>query len=139
MMIQPNERGTLNLTAVLNAKDICAQVKLLAMRASTGEYIIPGKYFQGLNDLDLGVLVNIADMSSFNEQALFNMVCLAEILSNAEGFPALTDEDAHKNVGFVVVILTSMMLERKGVVKMFYDNISFSGSASEDTIVELIE
>lgn len=137
MEIQHNERGVLNLAAILSAKEACAQVKLLAMRAQAGEYIIPGKYLQGLNDLDLGCLVNIADMSAFNEPALFNMVCLAEILANAEGYPALTDQEARKNVGFMVMILTSMMLARKGVVTIFYDNISFADSAADDEIVKI--
>lgn len=139
MRIQANERGTLNLEAILSAPQACAQVKLLAMRAKTGEYIIPGQYLQSLNDLDLGCLVNIADMSAFNEPALFNMVCLAEILANAEGFPALNDEDARRNVGFLVIVLTSMMLARKGVVTVFYDKISFSDAADEEAFVQINE
>lgn len=139
MEIQNNERGYLNINAVLTAPQVCAQIKLLAMRAQSGEYIIPGKYLQGLNDFDLGMLVNIADMSAFNENALFNMVCLAEILANSEGYPALNDDDARKNVGFTVMLLTSCMLARKGVVTVFYDNISFSDSAHEDMIVKVNE
>ena len=139
MQIGSNERGVLNIDAVLNSKDACAQVKLLAMKAKAGEYIIPGEYLKSLNDLDLGALVNIADMSAFHEPALFNMVCLSEILASSEGFPPMNDEEARKNVGFMVVILTSMMLARKGVVIVHYDNISFAGTAEQDTIVTLVQ
>ena len=139
MEIPNNERGVLNIDVVLAAKEVAAPIKLLAMRAKSGDYIVPGKYFQELNDFDLAQLVNLADMCNFNEMALFNMVCLTEILSSFEGFPALSDQEARDNVGMIVIVLTSMMLARKGLCKVHYDNISFSGSADNDTIVELIQ
>ena len=135
MNIEENERGYLSLSAVLSAPNACAQVKMLALRAHTGDYIIPGQYLKNLNDLDLECLINIADKSNFDDQALFNMVCLAEILSSSEGFPPISDEEALKNVGFLITILTGISLERKGITTVIYDNISFAGSSESDVII----
>lgn len=137
MNIEENGRGYLSLPAVLSAQNVCAQVKMLAMRAQTGDYIIPGQYLKNLNDLDLECLVNIADKCTFDDQALFNMVCLAEILSSTEGFPPLTDEEALKNVGFLITILTGIALERKGITTVVYDHISFAGSSESDVIIKM--
>jgi hypothetical protein len=139
MKIESGERGILNLDAVLAQANVSAVVKMLAARAKNGEYILPGQYLKSLNDFDLATLVNLADAATFNDSALFNMVCLAEILANTEGYPAMTDADAQRNIGFLITLLTSIMLARKGLVEVLYDNISFADSAGEDTIVKIIE
>ena len=122
---------------------IIASDKLLPVTKSVAKmlmrnpYTSLGKFFKKLSDENLQVLSEIIEEgdSEFNE-GMEDIVLMTEMLSRAEGVPSQSIEDITENVNYFGACVTCVSLARKGLVRVFYDNMSFGKELGEQTLVE---
>ena len=102
-------------------------------------YTSLGKFFKKLSDENLEVLMEIIDEgdSEFNER-MEDIVLMTEMLSRAEGVPSESIEEITENVNYFGACVTCVSLARKGLVRVYYENMSFGTDNGEKVIVERI-
>ena len=100
-------------------------------------YTSLGKFFKKLSDENLQALMEINDEgdSEFNE-GMEDVVLMTEMLSRAEGVPSQSIEDITENVNYFGACVTCVSLARKGLVRVYYDNMSFGTDQGEKILVE---
>jgi len=124
---------------------IIASDKLLPVTKSVAKmlmrnpYTSLGKFFKKLSDENLEVLMEIIDEgdSEFNER-MEDIVLMTEMLSRAEGVPTESVEEITENVNYFGACVTCVSLARKGLVRVYYENMSFGTDSGEKIIVERI-
>ena len=122
---------------------IIASDKLLPITRSVAKmlmrnpYTSLGKFFKKLSDENLEVLMEIIDEgdSEFNER-MEDIVLMTEMLSRAEGVPSESIEEITENVNYFGACVTCVSLARKGLVRVYYENMSFGTDNGEKTLVE---
>ena len=124
---------------------IIASDKLLPITRSVAKmlmrnpYTSLGKFFKKLSDENLEVLMEIIDEgdSEFND-GMEDVVLMTEMLSRAEGVPSESVEEITENVNYFGACVTCVSLARKGLVRVYYENMSFGTDNGEKVIVERI-
>jgi phosphoribosyl-ATP pyrophosphohydrolase len=124
---------------------IIASEKLLPITRSVAKmlmrnpYTSLGKFFKKLSDENLEVLMEIIDEgdSEFNER-MEDIVLMTEMLSRAEGVPSESIEEITENVNYFGACVTCVSLARKGLVRVYYENMSFGTDHGEKVLVERI-
>ena len=124
---------------------IIASDKLLPVTKSVAKmlmrnpYTSLGKFFKKLSDENLQILMEIIDEgdSEFND-GMEDVVLMTEMLSRAEGVPSQSIEDITENVNYFGACVTCVSLARKGLVRVYYDNMSFGTDQGNKVIVEKI-
>ena len=122
---------------------IIASDKLLPVTKSVAKmlmrnpYISLGRFFKKLSDENLQVLSEIIEEgdSEFNE-GMEDIVLMTEMLSRAEGVPSQSIEDITENVNYFGACVTCVSLARKGLVRVYYENMSFGTDQGEKILVE---
>jgi phosphoribosyl-ATP pyrophosphohydrolase len=124
---------------------IIASDKLLPVTKSVAKmlmrnpYTSLGKFFKKLSNENLEILMEIIDEgdSEFNER-MEDIVLMTEMLSRAEGVPSQSVEEITENVNYFGACITCVSLARKGLVRVYYDNMSFGTDNGDKMIVEKI-
>jgi len=122
---------------------IIASDKLLPVTKSVAKmlmrnpYTSLGRFFKKLSNENLEVLMEIIDEgdSEFNER-MEDIVLMTEMLSRAEGVPSESIEEITENVNYFGACVTCVSLARKGLVRVYYENMSFGTDNGEKTLVE---
>ena len=122
---------------------IIASDKLLPVTKSVAKmlmrnpYTSLGKFFKKLSNENLEILMEIIDEgdSEFNER-MEDIVLMTEMLSRAEGVPSQSVEEITENVNYFGACITCVSLARKGLVRVYYDNMSFGTDQGEKILVE---
>ena len=125
---------------------IIASDKLLPVTKSVAKmlmrnpYTSLGKFFRKLSDENLQVLSEIIEEgdSEFND-GMEDIVLMTEMLSRAEGVPSLSIDDITENVNYFGACITCVSLARKGLVRVYYDNMSFGTDQGEKILVERLD
>jgi hypothetical protein len=124
---------------------IIASDKLLPITRSVAKmlmrnpYTSLGKFFKKLSDENLQVLSEIIEEgdSEFNDR-MEDIVLMTEMLSRAEGVPSESIEEITENVNYFGACVTCVSLARKGLVRVYYENMSFGTDNGEKILVERI-
>lgn len=112
-------------------------VRLLALDLIDNPYITIGTFIQNISDDDLS---NFLDLIEEDEDtALGNVVILAEMLSQAEGLRSDNLDELTEKSNTLLTYLVMESLRRKGVVRIFYNNMSFGDEFTDKVIVERIQ
>ena len=126
---------TLNYPEILKNKDVMSVTKLLAHRLMANPYITVGEYIQQLADADLDTLQHCIEAEQYED-----IILIAEMLATAEGCDQSPDFDAFKErANGLVGFLTVESLGRKGLVKVYHENMSFSEDMKDKLLVEKID
>jgi hypothetical protein len=67
-----------------------------------------------------------------------DIVLMTEMLSRAEGVPSQSVDEITENVNYFGACITCVSLARKGLVRVYYDNMSFGADNGDKMIVEKI-
>ena len=124
---------------------IIASDKLLPVTKSVAKmlmrnpYTSLGRFFKKLSNENLEILMEIIDEgdSEFNER-MEDIVLMTEMLSRAEGVPSQSVDEITENVNYFGACITCVSLARKGLVRVYYDNMSFGTDNGDKMIVEKI-
>ena len=124
---------------IIESDKLLPVTKSVAKMLMRNPYISLGKFFKKLSDENLQVLSEIIEEgdSEFND-GMEDIVLMTEMLSRAEGVPSQCIEDITENVNYFGACVTCVSLARKGLVRVYYENMSFGTDNGEKVIVERI-
>ena len=126
-----------NMEKIIDAEGLLPVTKSVAKMLMRNPYTSLGKFFTKLSDENLEVLMEIVEEgdSEFND-GLEDIVLMTEMLSRAEGVPSGSIEEITENVNYFGMCVTCVSLARKGLVRVYYDNMSFGKDQGEKVLVE---
>lgn len=126
---------TINYSNVAKQKNLCNVTRVLAMDLIENPYLIVGDFFKSLSDGSLEELVSLVNRD--DDDAISETLLLSEMLSKAEG---LTNslEDMSKNIEMFRVLVAGTSLHRKGLIRAYFENMSFGADAGELMLFERI-
>ena len=124
---------------IIDSDKLLPVTKSVAKMLMRNPYTSLGKFFKKLSNENLEVLMEIIDEgdSEFNER-MEDIVLMTEMLSRAEGVPSESIEEITENVNYFGACVTCVSLARKGLVRVYYENMSFGIDNGEKVIVERI-
>ena len=120
---------------VMKEKDFLPLTRTLAMDLSEAGYMRPGDFLKSLTDTDVDALLKIAD----NEEnpRLEEILLISEMLATGEGLEQSQDADeVTSRMNAFCGFLAIEGLRRKGLVKVYHENISFGEEYGNKIIVE---
>jgi len=125
---------------IIESDKLLPVTKSVAKMLMRNPYTSLGKFFKKLSDENLQTLMEIIDEgdSEFND-GMEDIVLMTEMLSRAEGVPSQCIEDITENVNYFGACITCVSLARKGLVRVYYDNMSFGTDQGDKVIVEKID
>ena len=128
-----------DMEKIIGSDKLLPVTRSVAKMLMRNPYTSLGKFFKKLSDENLEVLMEIIDEgdSEFND-GLEDVVLMTEMLSRAEGVPTESVEEITENVNYFGACVTCVSLARKGLVRVYYENMSFGTDNGEKVIVERI-
>jgi len=122
---------------IIESDKLLPVTKSVAKMLMRNPYISLGKFFKKLSDENLQVLSEIIEEgdSEFND-GMEDIILMTEMLSRAEGVPSQCIEDITENVNYFGACVTCVSLARKGLVRVYYENMSFGTDQGEKVLVE---
>lgn len=125
---------TVNYAEVLKANDVLSVTKLLATQLMQNPYMTVGDFLKSIPDGDLVTLID-----EEGDKRLSDHLLISEMLATAEGLDSSKDLEEFRGrsaqlLGFLII----ESLKRKGLVKAYYENMSFDESLGDKIIVEKI-
>ena len=126
-----------NCAEVVKSKESLAVTRLLAADLLAKPYIAVGDWIRNVSDTDLQTLVDGAEPDENDEYKLEDLMLIVMMLRQAEGLPPIKeDEGFREGCGHLVTLLVIESLARKGLVKVFYENMSFGEDMGDKVVVE---
>jgi hypothetical protein len=109
--------------------------RALALDLSSAGYISVGDFLRDMNDNDLENLLNISENEEREEYS--QILLISEMLSTGEGLsPSDNAEEFAYRMSQLVMLLAVESLHRKGLVKIYRENMSFGEDMANKIIVE---
>ena len=128
-----------DMEKIIESNKLLPVTKSVAKMLMRNPYTSLGRFFKKLSNENLEILMEIIDEgdSEFNER-MEDIVLMTEMLSRAEGVPSQSVEEITENVNYFGACITCVSLARKGLVRVYYDNMSFGTDNGDKIIVEKI-
>lgn len=122
-------RYYLNLTEVATTRRFSAHTRSLAKKLMKDPYMIPGDYFRFLYKDQYEFIKEICDEDETNDsmyiQHLDELIVIVLMLMYGEGISPETEDEIDQALGVFKMLIAGIGLEKKGLVEIRYDNISF--------------
>ena len=129
----------LNYANIANAEWLLPTIRLLALDMQKNPYVTVGDWFRGLSKSSLEEIQELAEVcyeDEENSDAIEQLMLLSMMLALAEGTGDLNDmESNHRQLGMLMSLITIVSLERKGFVRVFYDNLTLGSDMGDRFIV----
>lgn len=113
-------------------------VRLLALNLKQNPYLTVGDWLQSLSDGSLDDMVELVNAEDTDEAAMSDMILLSLMLTRAEQVFMKSDDDLARSVGMLRMFVCLAGLQRKGMIKAFYENMSFGEDAMHLHVAEKI-
>jgi hypothetical protein len=127
---------SINYEMVLKSPDVSSVTKLLAQKLMENPYYSVGEFLQSISTPDLQALCARVDGDDANYS---DVILMGEMLATAEGLDQSKGFDGFESrANHLVGFLTIESLKRKGLVKVYYENISFGDDQGDKIVVERI-
>ena len=115
-----------------------------AKRIQENMYFTLPEFLKSLSVNDLCCLSLMVELAQTNNNILYELSILSSILATSDGFGISVEDPNFKdlsldNLNFLCALISCESLSRKGVVTLFYKNISFDPAMSCKDMVELNE
>lgn len=128
----------INYDMVVKSKNCLAVTRLLAADLMNNPYMTVGDFMRDLTDEDLSTLTDITDNE--DNPKYEDMILIAQMLCAAEGLENTFDiEEVHNRMSQFILLLTCEELARKGLVKIYHENMSFGPDMENKIIVEKLD
>lgn len=115
-----------------------SSTRLLAMDIKTRGYILVSEYLQNLPDIDLKTLIHVSERPDDNDFG--ELLLIAEMLATAEGLDSSIDEETiYNRTKMLVAFLAVESLFRKGIIRIFRENMSFGEEYMDRKVAERID
>ena len=143
---EESEGFDINYDNVIECKECLGVTRLLAADLKANPYTTVGQFLKNISNADLKILNDIVENHSgiegddeVTDPALADVVLIAEMLGRAEDIVSENDEDLMHRVNQFMVMITCENLGRKGLVKVYHDNMSFGDDAGHRIVVKKID
>ena len=127
---------SVNYEKVANSCEYSPIIRMTALQLQKNPYMTVGDFFQQLGNNDIYELSKMVDKVHSNEIAAQQLLLLSEMLSRAEGTESGTVDGCAKNLSTLCTFIICVSLARKGMVRVFYENLSFGEDMAARVIVE---
>jgi hypothetical protein len=141
-----DEGFDINYDNVIECKECLNVTRLLAADLKSNPYTTVGQFLKNISNADLKILNDIVENHTGIEEddevtdpGLADVVLIAEMLGRAEDIISESDEDLMNRVNQFMVMITCENLARKGLVKIYHENMSFGEDAGHRIIVKKID
>lgn len=124
---------TVNIHRVAQDKEVITLVRLLATQLIATPYLRVGDFFKNLSDDDLETLNEISDET---HEQFDNLLLIAEMLATGEGLDHGTMDIIHDRINQLLMFIAMEGLHRKGLVRLFHENMSFGDDMGSKIVVE---
>ena len=127
-----------NFAEVIKHTECLAVTRMLARDIMDNPYMVVGDWFKNLPMSDLTTLSNLAGAEP--EEANFeDLILISMMLATAEGVQVPdTQEGIRKLVAQFTAFLIIESLARKGLVRVYHENMSFGDELGDKIVVEKI-
>lgn len=127
----------LNYTKILESEELRPITRQLAHFAQEVDYLTVGSFLQHITKENLMELHAMIEEKT--EDAHNNLVLITEMLSQAEGIENNTIEDLTKRTNIFITLVTITQLHWRGLVKVYYENMTLGDDNGDAVVVESIE
>jgi hypothetical protein len=132
------EGFTVNVAEVAKCKDMLAVTRLLAMELMKTPYMSVGDFMKNLSDQDLHTLLEIGD--NHENEHFQEMILISEMLASSEGVPGVKSlDETQERIGLFITFIAIEGLARKGLVRVYRENMSFGEDMSKLIVAEKID
>jgi hypothetical protein len=134
----------LNYGNIAMAEWLCPTIRLTALDLQKQPYITLGDWFQKQSDNSIRELQHLAehayeDPDSPDNEDIEQMMILTMMLAAAEGTDDLSDTDnLRRQLSKLIMTITLVSLARKGLVRVFYENLTLGADMDDAKIAEKI-
>ena len=140
LKIEIDQGDSLNYRNIAEANWILPTIRLLAIDLQKNPYVTVGDWFRGLADSSVYELQELAETcyeNPDNEESMEQMMLLAMMLASGEGTCDMKDMEKNRTqLGMLMSLITVVGLERKGFVRVFYENLTLGDDMGNAVIVE---
>lgn len=137
-----DEGFNLNYGNIAAAEWLCPTIRLTALDLQKNPYISVGDWFRKLSINSLNELQEISerafeDPNNPDNTDIEQMMILAMMLALAEGTDDLGNMDhMKKQLSKIIMLVTIVALERKGLVRIWYNNMTLGADMQGVPLVE---
>lgn len=132
----------LNLKQISGDTSLLPTVRLLAMDLIENPYISLGDWLKSLNDLSLREVLDASEATLENEDSpmMEQLMLLTLMLAQAEGtLHGMNEmEELGKQIEMLRNYVIIVSLARKGLVRVFYENLTLGSDMGDRIVVEKI-
>lgn len=126
---------SINYAKAASDTKLLSSTRLLAKQLMENPYITVGKHIQDLSNGDIQSLLNSIEDDCPNQYE--DMIVITEMLASAEGCDEAQNEDeVSDRISQMTMFLVIESLARKGMVKVYYENMSFHPDSGDKVVVE---
>lgn len=129
---------TIVFDKIVEDKKLLPSTRLLAIDLTKNGYVNIGEFFRDMPDSDLQAYLNMAEDLDSEESA--EVLLLSEMLSVGEGLDNGLNENklelVSNRMGQLIMYLACEQLARKGLVKLYRENMSFGEDMGDKLLVE---
>ena len=133
--MEEQESGNLyvNLQEVAKSNMVMSVTRLLAKDLMENPYMTVESFLTGLSDKDLQTFIDDEDDTKYYE----DYILISEMLAAAEGCePIVEEKNVGKRIQQLIVFLTLESLARKGLCKVYRENMSFDDDMLDAKLAE---
>ena len=123
---------TINYQNIISDKNMSRIIRCMAVDMMQNPYMSIGDFFVRLNDEEVQYLIDQCE--DVEDPKFSEIVLMAEMLAVAEGLEQGNEDEIHKRTNQFCVLVAIESLGRKGLAKVFRENMSF-GEDMSDKIV----
>lgn len=128
----------LNYAEIVKSKDMMAITRMLASDLMHNPYLVVGDWIKSISDAELEAIVK--EMDRPDDRQYENLLLISAMLSSGEGCaPCASEDDFTMRMNQLVSFLVCESLARKGLVKVYHENMSFHEDMQEKIIVERLD
>ena len=128
-----------DMANVVKDKNSLAVTRMLASDLLKNPYLLVGDWIGNITDSDLQALLTGAETNDEGDFNLDDILLLAMMLRQAEGLPPMkTMDECREAVGQFIMMLAGESLARKGLVRIYRENLSFGADMGDKVIMEKI-
>jgi len=128
---------SINYHKVLHQETFLPITRLLAADLIKNQYMPIGDFIKSLKDNSLEELNEISENE--NHPNFEEMILITEMLAAAEGTNFGGTPEVHQRLNMFMTWLIFESLKRKGLVKIYYENLSFGDDMADKIVVEKID
>lgn len=136
----------INYDNVIASKECLSMTRILAADLKDNPYMTVGDFLMNISKSDLAILSDIVEQhmgfdedDEVTDERMADFVLMTEMLSRAEGLISEDDDDLTRKINQFMIMVTMENLYRKGLIKLYHENMSFGKDVEHRIVAEKIK